>query len=100
MSGESGVPSGDPHLASVQVRFERRRSAGLSDRDLDALADALIEIRDVVTVRVEAGDALVVYRIDVWADSVEEAAELARGPVAAVGQRLGLVGQVISIGVV
>jgi hypothetical protein len=50
------------------------------------LADAFMEIDEVVTVRVEAAASLVVYRVDVPGGDLT----LARRPATLVSQRLGL----------
>jgi hypothetical protein len=95
------MPPPDRYLGTVHVRFTRPGAGGLLfDHDLDALADALIGIRDVVTVRVEPAGAPAVYRIDVQTRTLERAAALATTPVDAVCEWLGLVGEVISITVV
>jgi hypothetical protein len=95
------MPPRERYLGTVHVRFSRPGQSGvLSADDLDALADALIEIRDVVTVRVESAGAPTVYRIDLETRTRDGAHSLAAIPVNTVCDGLGLVGEVISITVV
>lgn len=95
------MASSERYLGTVHVRFSRPEAAGLlSGDDLDALADALIEIRDVVTVRVESAGAPTVYRIDLEAGKRDGVDALAAAPVDAVCHRLGLVAELISVTVV
>jgi hypothetical protein len=82
----------------VHVRFAKSESDGvLADSDLDALADLLIAIDDVVTVRVEQADQPTVYRIDIDTTTQTRAAALAAAPLGIVREKLGLVSEVVAL---
>jgi hypothetical protein len=82
----------------VHVRFAKSESDGfLADRDLDALADLLIAIDDVVTVRVEQADQPTVYRIDIDTTTQRRAVALATAPLGVVREQLGLVSEVVAL---
>jgi hypothetical protein len=66
------------YLGTVYVRFSRPDARDpLGDADLDRVADVLIALDDVATVRVEPGGRATVLRVDVRATAPDEAAELA-----------------------
>jgi hypothetical protein len=84
----------------VYVRFVRAGAHDApSDADLDRLAEFLIGLKNVATVRVEPAASPTVLRIDVPAKSAEEAAALAVLPLEHVRQALALEPHVESVGV-
>ena len=86
------------YLGTVHVRFAKSESDGLlADSDLDALADLLIAIDDVVTVRVEQADQPTVYRIDIDTTTQIRAVALATEPLGIVREQLGLKSEVVAL---
>ena len=82
-------------LVTVSVRFRQRETGERpSDAQLDALADVLIGIEELVTVRVHPEGDDVVYRVDVPVVDVDETERLSTHPVGEAERQLGLVGSV------
>ena len=75
----------DALVAEVAVSF---RTAGPDRISAAAVADALMDDRTVVTVRVDYDGRAAVYRVDVESDDPRQALTMAMRPVADVGYRL------------
>lgn len=82
-------------LATVQARFVRQNGINLSEADLDRLAGTLIDIENVVTVRVDSAGSTV-YRVDVDPAATDPARDVTR-PLEEVSRSLGLASYVESI---
>jgi hypothetical protein len=79
------------YLGTIYVHFTPPRGRRpLSDDDLERVADALIALDDVATVRVEPPGRPSVVRVDVRAGAEDEAAALAARALEGVGGELGL----------
>ena len=88
------------YLGTVYVRFTRPDAQGpLGEADLDRLADVLIGLDDVATVRVEPAGRPTVLRVDVQAAAPGEAADLAVRPLEQVRRELELDAEVVAVAV-
>jgi hypothetical protein len=88
------------YLGTVYVRFSRPDAQGpLGDADLDRVADVLIGLDGVATVRVEPGGRATVLRVDVRAAAPEEAAALAVRALEQAQRELELEAEIVAVGV-
>jgi hypothetical protein len=88
------------YLGTVYVRFSRPDAQGqLGDADLDRIADVLIGLDDVATVRVEPAGRATVLRLDVRAVGPDEAAALAVRALEQARRELALDAEVVGVAV-